>query len=142
MSDVQKLSLTVLHTVAEFLALLPAEHLDDLAAGAARLAIIPKDSSEPLLLATAAAPKRASTRSAPKPPPAPAPEIVALVEQLDSMETREGAQALLKGVSAANVKKMAVALGIGAAPSKADNVTKLVEFTVGNKLNSAAIRQL
>jgi hypothetical protein len=140
MNDVQKLSLTVLQTVAEFLALLPADQLNDLADGSARLTIIPKGTAEPLQL-TANRPA-ATKRAVSKAPAPPSLEILALQERLDAMQTREGAEALLSTQTASSLKDLAASLGMGKTGTKKEHIARLVEFTIGNRLNSQAIRQL
>jgi hypothetical protein len=142
MSDVQKLSLTVLHTVAEFLALLPADQLNALADGTARLAIIPKDATEPLHLAPAAKPaKRQPSRAAAE----PTVDMSEIRDRLDRSTTREEADAMLRPLKQKpHLNALARLLGMRGYSSytKGELIDAIIEFTVGNRLDSGAIRQL
>jgi len=147
MSSVEKLSLAVLHTVAEFLALLPEDQLNDLAEGKARLTLIPKDATEPLLLASAAGPaKRAAAGGGVGRARAePTVDMSETRDALDRLTTREDAQALLTPLNKEpHLKSLAILLGMSRFSSlkKDDLIGAIIEFTVGNRLNSGAIRQL
>jgi hypothetical protein len=146
MSDMDKLSLTVLHCVAEFLALLPEDQLRNLAEGTARLTIIPKDSAEPLLLTTSARPAgRRGGASAPRATAKPKVDMSETKERLESVASREDARQLLTSFNKEpHLTSLAALLGMSGVSSlrKADLIEMIVEFTVGNRLNSGAIRQL
>jgi hypothetical protein len=147
MSDVEKLSLTVLHTVAEFLAHLPAEQLQDLAEGRARLGIIPKDASEPLALV--ASTKRPTTRASSglsrSRKRQPKTDMSAAAAQLVQMTDRDAAAKYLDGFKKEpQLLDLAALLdmdGVGGL-TKSNLIDAIVEFKIGSHLNSSAIRQL
>ena len=135
MSDTPKQSLAVLRRVAEFLEELPAEHLDDLAEGRARLTLIPWGSSEPL--APAKKPRKAAQ------PPAPTVDVEAVVARLEAASSRDDAQAILNPLKVNDLKAVATALRIpGPASAKAPLIRQIIELTVGARLSGDALRAL
>jgi hypothetical protein len=135
MSDTSKQGLAVLRRVAEFLEELPAEHLDDLAEGRARLTLIPWGSSEPL---TPPKKPRKSARSA-----APSIDVEATVARLEAASSRDEAQAILTPLKLNDLKAIATAVRItGPAGTKAALIRQIVELTVGARLSGEALRAL
>lgn len=135
MSDA-KLSLAVLQRISEFLADLPEEHLEDLAAGRARLTFIPDGASAPR------APSPSPKRSASKPAPEPPPEIDTVRDRLAQMQSRDEGRAYLMSLRRPELVGLSKALGLGASGSKSVLTDRIVERMIGARLNSAAIRQL
>lgn len=135
MSDA-KLSLAVLQRVSEFLADLPVEHLEDLAAGRARLTFIPAGSSAPH--APASARSRAASRSADADV-----DVSAHRDALAAMQSRDEGRAYLSRLKVKpDLTALAKLLGVGASGTKAALIDRIVERMIGARLNSAAIRQL
>jgi hypothetical protein len=138
MSDSRKQSLAILARVAEFLETLPDVQLDDLQAGTARLTLIPAGSETPLV--PKARGQAASRAAKVVVPSAHAGEIA---EQLRTVESREAAAALLKPLRKdPELKEVAAALNITilASLTKDKYAAAIVEATVGNRLDSQAIR--
>jgi hypothetical protein len=135
MSDTPKQSLAVLRRIAEFLEELPADHLDDLAEGRARLTLIPWGSSEPLV--PAKKPRKAAQ------PPATSVNVEDVVARLDAASSREEANVILNPLKVKDLKAVAAALRIpGQAGTKAALIRQIVELTVGARLSADAIRAL
>jgi hypothetical protein len=136
MNDTPKQSLAVLRQVAEFLEGLPADQVDDLAEGRARLTIIPWGSSEPLTL------PRTSTRKATQPATTTV-DVAAIAAQVEAAASRDLAQALLSPLKVADLKAIATELHIAAAPAtKPALIKRIVELTVGARLSGDALRAL
>lgn len=134
MSDA-KLSLAVLQRVSEFLADLPEEHLEDLAAGRARLTFIPDGATTP----------RTPSRSRAKPSRTAEPSVDVSVHQaaLSQMQSRDDGRAYLDALKVKpDLVSLARLLGLGVSGAKAVLIDRIVERLIGARLNSAAIRQL
>jgi hypothetical protein len=128
--------MAILAHVAEFLANLPEEHLDDLQSGAARLTLIPAGSDDPLP-PPARAPRARSARER-----APSAAVSEIAEAVRNADSREAAAAMLRPLKVADLKEIAANLGItlpGSA-TKERLTTTIVERAVGNRLDSLAIR--
>ena len=137
MSDSRKQTLGILLRISEFLETLPEEQLADVESGAARLTLIPAGASEPLR--PAARTRAASARAA-------KPALVAasaIAETVGAPESREAAAAVLKALRKnPDLKDVAVRLnvvGLGNL-SKDKLIEAIVEATVGNRLDTFAIR--
>ncbi|WP_432834140.1 Rho termination factor N-terminal domain-containing protein [Dactylosporangium sp. CA-092794] len=135
MSDVAKLSMTVLQRVSEFLASLPEDHLADIAEGRATITYHPYGASKPVTPTRTPA-KRTAAK--------PAQDMTHVVEALEQMHTREEGERRLTPMSVADLRAVAGELGISgiSKTKKADLVAMLVERTIGARLNSAAVRRL
>jgi len=134
---------------------LPAADLAALVAGRARLAVVPLDVPTPADQAAAtagrpasparsattrvAAPTRAATRRA-----APAPDPAAARAALAAMSRRDDGTAYLSGWTARDLRGLAASLELRgvAGLRKAELADRIVEHTIGFRLNSTAIRQL
>lgn len=136
MNDARKQSMAILAQVAEFLANLPEDQLDHLQSGAARLTLIPANSDQPL------PPPHRPPRSRVVKERVPSPEMAQIAETLGNLDSRDAATALLKPLKNLELKDVASALGIPitGSPSKDKLITAIVERTVGNRLDSLAIR--
>ncbi|MEU5942394.1 hypothetical protein ABZ807_25160 [Micromonospora sp. NPDC047548] len=123
------LAASVLTRVAELLADLPAADVAALAEGRARLAVLPV--APPV---TAAGP----------PAPHPAADLDGAVTALAAMTSRADGTAYLTPWPAKDLRALAARLGLRgvAGLRKAELVDRLVDRTVGFRLNSAAVRQL
>jgi hypothetical protein len=136
MSGAPKQSLAVLRQIAEFLEALPAEQVDDLAEGRARLTLIPWGSSSPLM------PPAAPTRKARNTPP-PAVDVDQIVSTLESATSRDEAAATINSLKVPELKAVAAALRVTApAATKPALVKQIVELTVGARLSGEALRAL
>ncbi|WP_327006852.1 Rho termination factor N-terminal domain-containing protein [Dactylosporangium sp. NBC_01737] len=136
MSDVAKLSMTVLQRISEFLATLPEDQIVDIAEGRATLTYHPFGAAAPAAPATRAPAKRAAAK--------PTKDMSVVVDQLGGFQSRDEAERLLKPMVVGDLRAVAAQLGIGGVSGtrKADLITMLVERTIGARLNSAAVRQL
>jgi hypothetical protein len=136
MSDARKRAMAILAQVAEFLANLPEDQLDDLQSGAARLTLIPANSDQPLPVQNRSRTTRATKERVPP------PEMAGVAEQLTGLDSRERAEALLKPLKVAEIKDVALALGIPTTGLSAKDklISAIVERTVGSRLDSLAIR--
>lgn len=136
MSEPRKQSMAILAQVAEFLANLPEDQLDDLQSGAARLTLIPAGSDQPLQLPNRVSRGRATKDSI------PSPDVTAIARTLTDLDTREAAADALKPLKLAQLKEVAGILGINlvGSVSKDKATVAIVERTVGNRLDSLAIR--
>jgi hypothetical protein len=136
MNDLSKQSLAVLRQVAEFLEGLPADQVDDLAEGRARLTLIPWGTSAPLL--PASRPTRKPRDTAPS-----TVDIDAVLSTVEEATNREDALAALNPLKVADLKAVAATMRIGApAATKAALVKQIVELTVGARLSGDALRAL
>jgi hypothetical protein len=131
MADTAALTASVLTRVAEFLKSLPADQLDDLAAGTAKLAVVPKGGRV-----------AASRRAAPTPSTVDAEEVRRM---LGGFTTVADAARYVDGLrlTAAPLKALAADLGVTvAARATKDQVRDaIVRAYVGDVLNSEAIRR-
>jgi hypothetical protein len=135
-NDEPKQSLAVLRQIAEFLEGLPADQVDDLAEGRARLTLIPWGSSEPLI------PAKKATRRAGR-PAASTVDAEAIAAQVEAAASRDLAQAILNPLKVADLKAVAAALHIsGPAGTKAPLIKQIVELTAGARLSGEALRAL
>jgi hypothetical protein len=136
MTDSRKQSLAILARVAEFLETLPDDQLDDLQAGTARLTVIPAGSDQPLAT-------KPRARAAGRVVNTPGPAAAEIAEQLRTIQSREAAAALLKPLrKEPDLKDIAAILNVtisGSLP-KDRYAAALIEATVGNRLDSVAIR--
>lgn len=135
MNDVAKLTLTILQRVSEFLQGLPEDQLADIAEGRATLTYHPYGAAKPAVPSA----RRSSTRVA-----KPKKDMAEAVGALGRMDNREDGEQYLKGMGVADLRAVATQLDIGGVSKdrKADLIAKIVERTIGSRLNSAAIRQL
>jgi hypothetical protein len=118
----------VLVRVAEFLRKLPAEQLADLAAGEARLEVVPKGGRRAGGGGTAGAAL-----------PRPAQEIATtLVEIGDRAAARRYLEVDLR-LTIPRLKQLAAALGVTVSGTKPRILDGLVEWAVGRRLDSDAI---
>lgn len=137
MSDT-KLSLAILQRISEFLAELPEEHLADLANGKARLTFIPTGATEPHQPTT-----RRSTRAKASRAAAPKVDMSETRDALAGMDSREeGREFLDKFRVEQELRPLARLLGISSSGTKDILIARIVERTIGGRLNSAAIRHL
>lgn len=137
-----KLSLAVLARVAEFLQELPEADVADLAAGRARLAVVPSGASAPRV--PTARPAPAARAAASRRAAAPGIDLDQARAALAGMAHRDDGTAYLSSWTAKDLKALAAALelrGVGTL-RKADLVGRIVDRTIGFRLNSSAIRQL
>jgi hypothetical protein len=135
MNDVPKQSLAVLRQIAEFLEALPAEQVDDLAEGRARLTLIPWGSASPLM---PAAPTRKAHNT-----PQSTMDVNLIVSALESAASRDQAVATLNSLKVADLKLVAAEVRVGApATTKPALVKQIVELTVGARLTGDALRAL
>lgn len=133
MSDTSKQSLAVLRQISEFLEGLPADQVDDLAEGRARLTLIPWGSAAPLIPA-----KKATRRTAQS-----TVDVEAIANQVEAAVSREAAEAVLQPLKVADLKAVAVVLHIaGPAGTKAPLTKQIVDFAAGARLSGDALRAL
>lgn len=146
MSDVAKLSMTVLQRISEFLASLPEDQLIDIAEGRATLTYHAYGADLPAVPMQPAARKAVTPRKAPAPrqPAAPVPGAAEAVAELDRIATRDEGQRYLQPMKVSDLRAVAALLGIRGVSKtgKDDLIALLVERTVGSRLNSAAVRAL
>ncbi|WP_433209387.1 hypothetical protein ACQP00_45065 [Dactylosporangium sp. CS-047395] len=126
MTDPADLAHEVLLRVAAFVRTLPADQLQDLASGAAKLELVPK-SGRPAKAAPAALSR-------------PVSEIESMLAEL---ETRQAAVQYLNDLklTVPQAKELAKTLGV-AAPAKSTKaalLTAIVDATVGRRLDSLAL---
>ncbi|MGI5179481.1 hypothetical protein ACQEVZ_24440 [Dactylosporangium sp. CA-152071] len=140
MSDVAKLSMTVLQRISEFLATLPEDQLVDIAEGRATLTYHPFGAATPAAPAAPAKKAPARRTAAAK----PAKDMSVVVDDLASLQTRDEGERYLKPMLVGDLRAVAAQLGIGGVSKtpKGDLITMLVERTIGARLNSLAVRQL
>lgn len=134
MSDVTKLTMTVLQRISEFLQTLPEDQLEDIAQGRATLTHHPYGALKPVTPR-----KRPPTRQT-----KPKKDMTEAVEALGRMSSRDEGEQYLKPMTVVNLKAIAAHLEMGgvSGDKKDDLIAKLVERTIGARLNFAAIRQL
>jgi hypothetical protein len=134
MSDVAKLTITVLQRISEFLQTLPEDQLTDIAEGRATLTYHPLGATRP-----AAPGRRAPSRAA-----KPKKDMSEVVGTLGRMVSRDEGERYLASLTATDVKALAGELGMrGVSKDRKDDlIAKIVERTIGARLDSAAIRQL
>lgn len=134
MTGSAELTHDVLVRVAEFLRKLPAEQLEGLAAGTARLEVVPKQpagKAGPL-------PKRSATPPAQL--PLPAEEIGArLAEHTDRAEATRYLDEL--NLTVAQLRSLAKALGIAVSSRATKSQTRdtIVQWTVGRRLDATIL---
>ena len=126
-------SLAILQRIAEFIQRLPETDVADLAEGKAILTIIPAGETEPR--------RPAAKKAAPKKAAAPF-DAAAVVAALESVRSRDEGAAVLKPLSGQQLKDVAAILDTSAAGTKTVLAERIIERTIGFRLNSAAIRQL
>jgi hypothetical protein len=139
MNDVAKQTMGLLRKVAEFFEELPEDQIADLVEGRARLTYIPWGASEPVRPATSA--RRAATPRAAK----VTADVPAICAALEVATSREEGRAMLRALPRVDdVRAVATALGLGGISKTAKNplIEQIVDFAVGGRLNSAAIRVL
>ncbi|GAA3232650.1 hypothetical protein ACFO1B_21085 [Dactylosporangium siamense] len=136
MSDVAKLSMTVLQRISEFLATLPEDQLLDIAEGRATLTYHPFGAAAPAAPVKRAPAKRAAAK--------PAKDMSTVVDELSQLQSRDEGERYLKPLLVGDLRAVAAELGIGGVSktSKAGLITMLVERAIGSRLNSLAVRQL
>ncbi|SCG68166.1 Rho termination factor N-terminal domain-containing protein [Micromonospora coxensis] len=119
--------------LAELVADLPAAEVAALAEGRARLAVVP-----------VTAPPAGARPPAPRRPVAPVVDPDRAVAALAALSTRQDGTAYLAGWSGRDLRALAARLGLRgvAGIRKAELVERIVEATVGFRVNSTAIRQL
>ncbi|MFG3685605.1 Rho termination factor N-terminal domain-containing protein [Micromonospora sp. NPDC047740] len=142
----------VLARVAAFLGGLSATEVADLAAGRARLALLPA-AADPAPPAPGVAPTRGNRGSAPAAagraaPPGGAPggkiqDVERAQAALAAMSRREDGTAYLGSWTTRELRALAARLGLRgiAGLRKMELVERIVERTIGFRLNSTAIRQ-
>ncbi|MEU5720776.1 Rho termination factor N-terminal domain-containing protein [Micromonospora sp. NPDC047738] len=141
----------VLARVAAFLGGLSATEVADLAAGRARLALLPA-AADPAPPAPGVAPVPENGGSAPAAagraaPPGGVPGVIQDVERaqaaLAAMPRREDGTAYLGSWTTRELRALAARLGLRgiAGLRKMELVERIVERTIGFRLNSTAIRQ-
>ncbi|MEV4479039.1 Rho termination factor N-terminal domain-containing protein [Micromonospora coxensis] len=125
--------------LAELVDGLPAAEVAALAEGRARLAVVP-------VAATPAGPPAvvAGRPPAPRRPAGPGVDPDRAVAALAALTTRHDGTAYLAGWSGRDLRALAARLGLRgvAGLRKAELVERIVEATVGYRVNSTAIRQL
>jgi hypothetical protein len=135
-SDPRKQTIGILVRIAEFLETLPEDQLADLESGEARLTIIPSGSGEALR----PAPRPRTPARTPKPT---AVDVHAVAAAVRGAETRQAATAVLAPLRKdPDLKEVAVLLKVVGLGSLAKDklIDAIVEATVGNRLDSFAIR--
>ena len=127
MSDPADLTHGVLLRVAEFLRKLPADQLAELADGTAKLEVVPK------------AGRRPAARIA-KPSPVAATEVRAALTQIgDRAAARRWLEDQRLTVPQLVTLAKELDIAIAAKPRKDDALDKIVQWTIGRRLDSAAI---
>ncbi|GGM42140.1 SAP domain-containing protein [Dactylosporangium sucinum] len=131
MTDPADLAHEVLLRVAAFVKALPADQLQDLASGAAKLELVPKGGR----------PAKA-TAAAGKPLPRPVAEIETTLRQLGNRaDARRYLEVDLK-LTAPQLKELAKAFGVTATGLKPKLLDTLVEWAVGRRLDADAITRM
>ncbi|GAA2635464.1 hypothetical protein GCM10010399_80300 [Dactylosporangium fulvum] len=132
MTDPADLAQKVLVAVAAFVRTLPADQLEDLANGAAKLELVPKGGRTARKTAAAA-----------KPLPVPAGEVESMLRQIANRPAGEQYLADLK-LGVQQLRDLAKALGVTVASkaTKAQVITAIVEQVVGRRLDSDAITRM
>jgi hypothetical protein len=129
-SDPADLTHGVLLRVAEFLRKLPADQLAELADGTAKLAVVPKAGRRP-------APRAA------KPAPVTAAEVRAALEQIgDRTAARRWLEDQRLTVPQLVTLARELGIAIAAKPRKDVALDQIVQWTIGRRLDSAAISRL
>jgi len=137
MSDA-RLSLAVLQRIAEFIADLPEDHLADIADGKARLTFIPAGSTEPRKPTDVHATRTRTSR-----PTTPTVDVNEARSALAAMGSRDEGRTYLDKLRAkVELQPLAKLLGLGISGNKPELIDRIVERTIGSRLNSAAIREL
>jgi hypothetical protein len=134
MTESRKDALAVLAAIADFLHRLPDDQIADLASGAALLTLIPAGAAGPLV-----PPRPRGNRSRTS---KPVQDMSAVAEQLRSVETRDSARQLLSPLQKNPLLDLATQIGLSglASATKPKLIDAIVEATVGNRLDSLAIR--
>jgi len=138
-NDVAKQTMGLLRRVGEFLEELPEDQLADLVEGRARLTYIPWGATEPAR--PAAARKRAAAPRASK----ATADVPAICATLEAATSREEGRATLRALPRVDdVRAVATGLGMsGISKTPKDTlIEQIVDFAIGARLNSAAIRVL
>jgi hypothetical protein len=135
------LSLAVLARVAELLRELSAADVTALAEGRARLAVLPVDSDTPTPRTATSGAGHARTAIGAA---APAGDPPGAVEALAAMAARADGTAYLSSWAVKDLRTLAMRLELRgvAGLRKAELVERIVDRTIGFRLNSTAIRQL
>lgn len=127
MSDPADLTHGVLLRVAEFLRKLPADQLAELADGTAKLEVVPK------------AGRRPAARTS-RPSPVAATEVRAALTQIgDRAAARRWLEDQRLTVPQLVTLAKELDIAIAAKPRKDDALDKIVQWTIGRRLDSAAI---
>jgi Rho termination factor, N-terminal domain len=134
MNDVAKLTVTVLQRISEFLQTLPEDQLTDIAEGRATLTYHPFGAARPT----------APSRRPPSRIAKPKKDMSEVSATLGRMTSRDEGERFLGSLTATDVKALAAELGMrGVSKDRKDDlIAKIVERTIGARLDSAAIRQL
>jgi hypothetical protein len=136
MSDAKQ-SIAILQRISEFLADIPEEHLSDIAEGKARLTFIPVGASEPRRPATKATRTTKATRAAAAPV-----DMSEARAALAAMTSRDEGAAYLNRLRVPELKDLAASLGHGRTGTKPELIDRIVQRTIGSRLNAAAIHDL
>ncbi|TDC81816.1 hypothetical protein E1193_13570 [Micromonospora sp. KC606] len=130
--------------LADLLRDLPAAEVAALAEGRARLAVVPTDAVAPTSGAHARSSAAGDRASVPRRAGPPATDPDRAVAALAAMTTRGDGTAYLSTWSVRELRALATRLGLRGTASgrKAELVERIVDRTVGFRLDSAAIRQL
>jgi len=131
MTDPADLAQQVLIAVAAFVKTLPADQLEDLAAGAAKLELVPKGG------------RTTPSKAAAAPLPLPIAEIATMLEQIGSRPAGMQYVNDLK-LSVAQLRGLATSLGV-TVPSKATKLVTtetIVNWVVGRRADSEAIARM
>ncbi len=139
MNDVAKQTMGLLRKVAEFLEDLPEDQLADIVEGRARLTYIPWGATDPVK--PAAPRKRAAAPRASK----VTADVPAICAALDTATSREEGRAMLRALPLVDdVRAVATALGMGGVSRTAKNplIEQIVDFTIGGRLTTQAMRGL
>ncbi|MGC5020402.1 Rho termination factor N-terminal domain-containing protein [Micromonospora sp. DT47] len=133
------LASAVLVRVAELLRKLPAADVTALAEGRARLAVVPAESVDRGPVDAGATRTPASRRAA-----APATDLGRAREALAGTSSRHDGTAYLSSWTASDLRALAAQLEVRGVSGlrKADLIDRIVDRTIGFRLNSSAIRQL
>lgn len=140
-------SLAVLARVAEFLTGLTPAEVTELAAGRARLALLPAPAS-PAGAPTSARPPSPTPAASPVPAASPAPaapvvDPAVAHAALAAMSRRDAGTAYLASWTARELRALATHAGLRGIGGlrKAELIDRIVDRTIGYRLNSTAIRQ-